>query len=313
MGVGAAIFIAVAALVIVSVVLSRRRKKLMDELGIQKPKRGAPPPAPLPTFDVVRPHPPVTAFHVEGDAATVQFDVPLGEAIDPILSEVLLDEAIEVVREKSHTLPISGVSQVVVLAGRGESREVARTKLEHPGQLPPLSEAASILNLSAIAPDPLSDSWTATAIIPETATRVREDNLRPVGTELQIPTAIDTGLRAQGIDPTTAGPADLLTGILRMFGYSITPSGPGAFYADRAGERTFILEDPYAAGDYTEMDPAAIRRFVAEFDSSKAAKGIFVSDKYAPFEIYEWERRDPRIRFIPRERMQKVIDALALS
>jgi hypothetical protein len=313
MGVGLAIFIALAALVIVSVVLSRRRKKLMEELGIEKPKRGAAAPPPLPTFDVVRPRPPVTSFHVDGDAATVQFDVPLSEAIDPILSEVLLDEAIEVVREKSQTLPISGVTQVVVLAGRGETREVTRTRLEHAGQLPPRTQAASILNLSAIAPDPLADNWMATGTIPDTAARVPEDKLGPVGAELQIPKAIDTGLRTQGIDPLTAGPADLLTGILRMFGYSISSSGPGAFYADRAGERTFILEDRYAEGDYTEMDPAGIRRFLAEFEGSKAAKGILVSDKFAPFEIYEWERREPRIRFIPRERMQRVIDTLALS
>jgi hypothetical protein len=313
MPVGLAIFIAVAALVVISVVLTRRRKKLMEELGIEKPRRGVAPPPPLPTFDVVRPHPPVTSFHVEGETATVQFDVPLGEAIDPILSEVLLDEAIEVVREKSHSLPITGVTQLVVVGGRGESREVARTRLEHPGQLPPRSQAASILNLSAIAPDPLADNWMATGAIPDTATRIPEDKLSPVGSELQIPKAIDTGLRTQGIDPMAAGPAELLTGILTMFGYSITPAGPGGFYADRVGERTFILEDRYVDGDYTEMDPAGIRRFMAEFENSKAAKGIFVSDKYAPFEIYEWERREPRIRFIPRERMQKVIDALALS
>ena len=33
----------------------------------------------------------------------------------------------------------------------------------------------------------------------------------------------------------------------------------------------------------------------------------------SPVEIYERERRDPRIRFVTRERLQGFIDALALN
>ena len=38
-----------------------------------------------------------------------------------------------------------------------------------------------------------------------------------------------------------------------------------------------------------------------------------VSDKFSPFEVYERERREPRIRFVTRERLQKFVDALSLE
>jgi hypothetical protein len=40
---------------------------------------------------------------------------------------------------------------------------------------------------------------------------------------------------------------------------------------------------------------------------------MYVSEKYGPFEIYDMERREPRIRFITRERLQKFVEAVSLG
>jgi hypothetical protein len=51
---------------------------------------------------------------------------------------------------------------------------------------------------------------------------------------------------------------------------------------------------------------------VVDFGSSGADRGLLISEKFAPFEIYDRERRDRRIRFVTRERLEGFIDALAL-
>ena len=66
------------------------------------------------------PAPPVAEFHIQGSTATVSFDVPLPDGdIDEVLSDSLIREAIEVVREKRHHLPIDDVARVVARGRRG--------------------------------------------------------------------------------------------------------------------------------------------------------------------------------------------------
>jgi hypothetical protein len=38
-----------------------------------------------------------------------------------------------------------------------------------------------------------------------------------------------------------------------------------------------------------------------------------VTDKFGPYVMYEKERRDPRCRFITRERLQVFVDSFALN
>jgi hypothetical protein len=314
------LLIVVVVLVVVSTVLSRRRKALEKELGIERPtRRGrrAPEAVIAPVIDVVDPRPVVADFHVDGSAARVHFDVPLPEGEDEVLSELLVGEAIEVVREKSHTLPLSGITEVVALAGRGETVEVGRTKLTTPGVLPPKVEGPSILNLSVLARDPLQSSFGAEEQLadftPGTAVQDRRDELGPLAAEIRLPRAVETGLRAQGVDPASSSAGELVVGMLRLFGYQITPAGLTGWFASKGGERTYIVEDRYQPGDHPELDDQTIRRFMIEFTSAGADRGMLVSEKYGPFEIYSLERREPRVRFITRERVQKLIDSLALS
>ncbi len=48
------------------------------------------------------------------------------------------------------------------------------------------------------------------------------------------------------------------------------------------------------------------------FVSSGADRGLLFTDKYAPFMVYDKERREPRIRFISRERLQAFVDSVAM-
>ncbi|MDX1448490.1 MAG: hypothetical protein R3246_05450, partial [Acidimicrobiia bacterium] len=71
-------------------------------------------------------------------------------------------------------------------------------------------------------------------------------------------------------------------------------------------------EDPLGPDGYPEIDDGAIQRFLFEFQTAGTDRGLFVSDKYAPFGVHEKEAREPRIRFLTRERLQKFVDGLNL-
>lgn len=296
--------------------IDRRRKAL----GVEAPPRGrkarrAALETPAPEPDFVRPLPDVESFHVKGNEAQVTFDLPFPEDGDDILADLLVGEAIEVVREKRHTLPINDVTEVVVFAGRANKREIGRMSLVTPGVLPPPSRMTEILNLHSIGVDPLSAQFEADpADVPATVAPSTSDDLGPLADEIRLPKAVATGLRAQGIDPDNLTAAELVTGVLTLFGYTITPGlVDGESTATKAGSTTFILTDPYTPGDYPEIGDSVLRKFVVDFEQSKASRGMLVSEKFAPFSIYEMERRDPRIRIVSRERLQKLVDSMALG
>lgn len=318
MPVGIGILIVAIVLIATSIYLSRRRKALSEELGIELPAKRSrrAVPVPAPAVDINQPRPEVTDFHVEGHLAKVKFNVPLPPGDDEVLSDLLVGEAIEVVREKRHSLPLATVTEVVALAGRGETREVGRAKLDQPGVLPPKIEGVNILNLSILADDPLIQSFSTSKefdVVPGTAEHPRPDELGPLSRDLRLPRAIDTGLRAQGIDPNTVSAGELVTGMLRLFGYEVSAAGLNGWLASKGGERTYIVEDRYRPGDHPELDDSAIRRFVVEFGSTGAQRGMLVTEKYGPLEMYDLERREPRLRFITRDRLQKMVDSLSLS
>ena len=52
---------------------------------------------------------------------------------------------------------------------------------------------------------------------------------------------------------------------------------------------------------------------MVRFEQSGTERGLLVSDKFCPFIVYEKERREPRVRFLTRERLQQFIDSLALT
>lgn len=257
---------------------------------------------------------PVTEFHVVGNEARVTFDVPLADEDDQILNELLMDEAVEVLREKRHRLPISDVEVVVAIAGRDNTREVGRTRLPSPGVLPP-PPPVSLLHLGNVARDPFAaENATEHAVSYETKASVPADQLPPIGQELKIPQGLARGLRATGVDVDTASGADVILGLLQLFGYNLdTSAGGNTFTAHKGGETILVAVEPYSPGDHPEVDEGSVKAFTGRFSMSGASRAVFVSEKYAPFMIYDVEKRDPRIRFITRERLQEFIDSMAMG
>ncbi len=248
----------------------------------------------------------------------VSFDVPLPEGeVDPVLADLLLDEAVEVVREKRHSLPIDQVTTVVALAGSdGDTREVGRLSLVTPGELPPPVLGRSALHFGSIGFDPIEQEFATgePEPVPALADRSRGDDLAPLTDEVRLPKAVEVGLRAQGIDPETMSAGELVRGTLSLFGYQIAPGiDDSVSFASKAGQRTLVREDRYEPGGYPEVEEERLRSFVIEFASSGADRGVFVSDRYGPFGVHQIERREPRVRFITRERLQKFIDAMAVE
>jgi hypothetical protein len=261
-------------------------------------------------------HPPLESFHVVGDEARVTFDVPLGEENDEVLNELLTNEAIEVLRHKKHTLPIDGVEHIVVFAGRDKRREVARHTLPSAGELPPPVHDVGV-SLAYVAHDPFAahfDEQDQFDVAYGTTVDVPGDELAPLVDELRIPQGLDRGLRALGTDPSDLSGPDLVIALLRMFGYGVTEQAyEGSYMATKDGTSTYIETDRYEAGDHPELDEKVIRRFLANFGTSGADRGMLISDKYGPFKIHEIETNQPRVRFVTRERVQRFIDSMALG
>ncbi len=303
------------ALIIVAVLLIAgnswlKRRTAARLEAIKEPAEESSKPVPIESMRKA----PVAEFHIVGDEARVTFDVPLEEESDDVLNELLVDEAVETVREKQHHLPIGDVRHVVAFAGRDNVREVGRTKLPSPGVLPP-PPPVSMLHLGNVARDPFTAETSGQeSVAYQTKSDIPADELRPIGEELKVPKGLERGLRATGLDLSTANGPDIVLGLLRLFGYNVaaTPD-PNVFMADKAGETTLVVVDPYTKGDYPEVEESTVRSFAGKFSMSGANRGVFVSAKYAPFMIYSLERNEPRIRFITRERLQEFIDSMAMG
>ena len=259
---------------------------------------------------------PVSDFHVHDVEARVTFDVPLPDEDDEVLNELLVDQAVEVVREKNRELPIDMVEVIVVFAGKDPVREVGRHQLPSAGELPPPSPTAA-LSFANIAHDPFAAPFDADvdhSIHYDTKADVPEDELGPLIDELKIPSGLDRGLRANGLDPAALDGPELVLALLRLFGYGVSEQAyPGSYMAIKDGLSTYILTEAYKPGQHPELEEEVIRRFLADFSSSGAERGILITDKYSPFMIHEIESNQPKVRFITRERVQVFVDSMALG
>jgi hypothetical protein len=299
--------VAIAAVVVVAIVLvvmtTRRRN------GAGAPASAAP------ASPASHPRPSVVEFHVTGGDARVHFDVPLPDGpVDDVLASLLGHEAVEVVREKRHTLPIDDVHRVVALGRRGGSwAEVTAIGLDTPGTLPPPALPHPLPHASRVEFDVFDHFSDLPEQTPAATIRSGDEALDSFSKEMTLAGPAQAAVRAQGIDPGTAPAHDVVLGLMRSAGYTLDERGENGYLAHRGGQTTFVRVVPHGPGHHPELSEQDIRRFVVDFGSSGASRGLLITEKYSPFEIYERERRDPRVRFVTRERLQGFIDALALG
>jgi hypothetical protein len=262
-----------------------------------------------------RTRPSVAEFHVSDGSAQVRFNVPLAAGeIDAVLVDVLVREGIEVVRAKRNDLPLSEVHQVVVFGRRdGEWIEVGSVRLDTPGTLPP----PMIPELLPHASRPGFDAFERISELPQNppklADRRTAEELDPMGPLVVLPQSVEAGIRAQGLDPDTVDACALLLGVMRIAGYSISEKSADTYDGIRHGKRVFLRTVCHLSTDHPELDERQVDRFVVDFVSSGADHGLLITEKFSPFEIYDRERREPRMRFITRERIQDFVDALVIG
>lgn len=302
--------IVIVGLVIIAFALSRQRKRAadmdVDDTSWLRQEVDEP--------EAISQRSPVAEFHVHGEEARVTFDVPLADEDDLVLNDILVDEAVEVVREKRKILPIDDVHVIVVFAGRGEVREVGRAQLPSPGELPP-PVSQEMLNLTHIARDPFAQQFdTDRSVQYETRVEVPGDELGPLRDELNVPEGLVRGLRARGQDPSMLDGPHFVLALLEMFDYRVSDlSEPNTHMATKGGAKIFISTEAHTDGGHPELDEAVIKKFVFEFGTSGAQWGMLISDKYSPYMIHDVEQREPRVRFITRERCQGFIDSMAMG
>jgi hypothetical protein len=272
-------------------------------------------PAPVATGVAAQEHT-VREFHVRGDDALVYFDVPVpASAADNVFRDLLLKQAVEVLREKrSHDLPLDGVTSVRAFAtSPGGDVEVGSLDLDVPGELPEEIVIPGAAPHFTSAPfDPLAHLGEQDFKVEAgVATRAGSEDLAPLSDEVALTADLAAKLRGIGVNTTSMKAGDLALGLLKVAGYTVGEA-QGGYLATGSGGTTFLQIVDHGAGDYPELGEQAINRFMVAFGSSRADRGMLVTEKYSPFLVYDKERREPRVRFITRERLQTFVDSFSL-
>jgi hypothetical protein len=279
--------------------------------------------------DMYRPRAPFREFHVAGESALVYFDVPLaGGDVDPVLAELLLKEAVEVLRDKqAHNLPLQDVTEVQAFGTlNGEDVAVGSISLESPGTLPDIHHPEIVPHFSTVPFDPLTHLGEKEhAPIAESTTPRPADievapadssapTLQPLSEELALTGRIESGLRAQGLDPEQMSAGDLALGLMRLAGYTIRETErKNTYVVSTPGARTYVQIVDHEAGDYPELDERQMKEFAVGFATAGTDRGILVTEKFGPYMIYDAERRNPKCKFITRERLQDFVDSFSMS
>ena len=269
----------------------------------------------------VRPDADLTSFHldpvdfrVQGHRAIVSFDVEAPvSGLDPELADLLIAQAIEVVRDRrTRGLPLAGISTISVLCRDGDEYiELATTDLEEPGTRP-VSDASATRVVEAEEIDPLDHFAEIVTSSGIAASSSRGDDLPALGNELRLTAGLVAALEGRGVERSTMTVSELTKSLLDVAGYELQPrSLAGTYLARRAHSDTYLAIVDHEVGSYPELSEDAINSFLAGFYSSKARRGLLVSDKFGPHLVYQKERRDDRVRFITRERLQAFVDSIA--
>ncbi|GBE25249.1 hypothetical protein BMS3Bbin02_01534 [bacterium BMS3Bbin02] len=249
------------------------------------------------------------------DDATVVFNAPLPDGdVGDVLRDLLFDEALRFVHEKRRSgLPIDGITSIRVVGIRkGERVDVGILKIEEPGDLPE-PPPVPLPHLRATG-DPFRGlTQEEMDLAPKLKDRSGEDGIEPVGEMLRFSERVDAGLRLRGVDPSTASLAALTRSLFELAGYSLNPASALTFVATRDGVDTYVEVVPHRDDEYPELRRSEMTSFVIDFQRSRASRGVLVTEKFGPFDIYDMEKRVPEVRFVPNERLQAFVDSFALD
>ena len=311
--VGAIIIVAVAVAIIGFAILALRA--FSSSADVTTP--------PASTAVHTRPLPHVTDFHVRGDTASVVFAVPLGDGeAGKHLTELLDAAAIEYVREKfAAGLPLEDVTKVAVSAMRGDTPELLNTvDLPGAGELP---EPAEVLTRAPDGHDPIAAVQAVAADTSVAAPTQRTDRLESVSELIELSGPTEAQLRAFGVDPSSMDLGDLAVGLLQVSGYAVDTASAGVsmssvprddvMWITRDGVRSLLVIVRHTEGTYPELDESVLSEFAVAVAQANPSQAILVTDKFSPYAMYERERRDKRLVFVTRERLQAFVDSFGFA
>lgn len=256
-------------------------------------------------------------FKVDGATAHVFFDthVPAAGA-DDVLSALMGREAMRVFHEKANHLPLGEVKQVTA-HGKQDGRDVAVTTVDvtAPTEMDHMDAptAEDVVKASEVsADDPLAELH-AMEFGRSSGYRGGSDDLPPLSEDLAIPAKVKEAVA--GPDGSLAGMSlqNFISGLLRTAGYEVQVGGDGTGTARKSGATTFVQFVDHAPGSHPELDEGSVDAFVMKFMSSGADRGMLFTPKFGPYAIYEKERRNDKVKYMTRERLQAFVDSVAMG
>jgi hypothetical protein len=256
-------------------------------------------------------------LHVVDNEIRIDFNVPLpADGADEVLADLLSHHALEIINDRmQRDHPLDGIPVARVSARRrGEPVLVAMLDLGGPDELVEMEMPVLLPLVAGTGYDPLSKYGEGKEEnVLELAEHRASDDLGPVGAQLRLTAGVAAGLRSMGIDPETMTVCELGVGLLDLAGYAIAARGVGTWVASGKGTSTFVQCVDHVPGDYPELSDKAVTAFLVAYARARTERGMLITDKFGPYEIYKKERANPDCVFVTRERLQGFVDAIALS
>ena len=81
----------------------------------------------------------------------------------------------------------------------------------------------------------------------------------------------------------------------------------------RDGIRSLLVIVRHTEGTYPELDESVLSEFAVAVAQANPSQAILVTDKFSPYAMYERERRDKRLVFVTRERLQAFVDSFGFA
>jgi len=259
-------------------------------------------------------------FKVEGATAHVFFDTRIPAAgADDVLTALMGREALRVFETKADHLPLEAVRHVVAHGKQGDaSIQVTTVDVRTPAEMdhmdvPSADDIVQAGEVSTEEVDPLA-AVHAMEFGRGTGYRGGGDELPPLSDELVIPAKVIEAVGGAG--GTVAGMSleDFISGLLRTSGYEVSPSSAdGTRTARKAGVSTYLQFVEHVPGSHPELDEGSVDAFVMKFMGSGSDRGMLFTPKFGPYAIYEKERRNAKVKYMTRERLQAFVDSVAMG
>lgn len=256
-------------------------------------------------------------FKVEGTTAHVYFDTTIPAAgADNVLAGLMGREAMRVFQGKADHLPLSEVKHVAAHGRQGDATVLVTTEDVHrPVDMDHMDEPGPAKRASEVH---LEDEDLLAAVHAMDfgrggGYRGGSDDLPALSDELKIPAKVVEAVAGAGGSVAGMSLEQLIAGMLSQSGYDVSLSGDGTGTARRAGAATFLQFVEHEAGGYPELGEAAVDSFVRKFIASGAQRGMLFTPKFGPYAIYERERRNDKVKFMTRERLQAFVDSVAMG